>query len=666
MEISTTITSALVVVLPLCLLILTGVLGYELMRLMGLMRHPQKKELVIVLPLLSVFFGATIVGILMYLASLVGALSRPAIWTLVLMQLGIAVVRRDFISVVKEALQGLGNTLAVKSRWTQIISFLALLVFVAFVISGLLCAILPTLEADSATAYLNAANLFLNYQKLIDVGHFVGNMGKTGFLQLTYGMGIFSSQLGHAWLFILSASGILLLFLIVGQLAGYSIASVILVVLTTSNYAIDSIIMPAKFDGLSFALSAAALTLLVLIAKGERQWWVFVAVGTITGFLAGVSYNNIAVAGIIMLALLGLVSMGKEAHRVRYTAIAFVAAVIASAPTYIQNIALFGNPIYPFAGNLFGSGLGPTIPQDGFAYGYISEISKDHAASSLVDVFRLPLFLFGQYSDEIQASHDPWLGALLFMALGGGAWLGLRLVVSSRARKDLAVPIRLFILGVGGVWLIYVFWAVTQHMLRYFSAGLPFAVISCGMVAIVAWHSIRQSGCSWFRHVCAVAALVVIGLMTKYWSPQILSKVRPVKEWVINGQTESDYVAANFVYGGVFPFGRAIAELKPRLQDGDKVLSFITGNYYFGNNVRTFSGNGSNTLPSPDGMAKPLSRFSDWSEWETHLRSQQFSYLVINPNYLYLSAREKPIVLGYLSHRQPDLTIGDTLVFRIQ
>ena len=650
-----------------CLIVLAGILGYELLRLFGLMRQPNEKELVIVLPLLSVLFGATVIGIAMYIVALVGWLSSSLIWSVLILQLCLAIARRDFFCMVREAYWTFINTLSVKSRWTKIISFLAMIIFFVFLILGLLTTVAPTLEADSASAYLNAANLFLRYQTFIDVGHFVGNMGKNGFLQLVYAMGIFSSQLGHAWLFLLASTGMLLIFLTIGNLVGYFIASILLVVLTTSNYAIDSIILPSKFDGLSFALSAAVLTVLMFACKGERHSWAFIFCGTLIGSLSGVSYNNIVVAVVLMLGLFSLTVDCRAAHRIRYISVATVAATIGAAPTYLQNFVLFGNPVYPFAGKLFGSGLGVTIPNDSYAFAYISELGREFSVSSITELIQLPLYLFARNDiPEIQARHDPWLAILLLASLGGSALLGMRLAVSGIARKGFVVPIHFFMLSSTGLWITYIFWGFNQHILRYFSAGFPFAVISCSIVGIMAWNSSLSVVSGWRRHVSAVAAIMFIGHMYYTWFPQIIQSARPAKVWLMNNQTEIEYVAEKFLYGGVTPYGRVIAELNSRLESGTKILSFIPGHYYFGSNIKTFSGNGSNTLPSPYGMAKPLSRFSDWQEWEAHLRSQKFSFLVIDPNTLYLTEQEKPIILDYLSHRHPYLSIDSILVFRIQ
>lgn len=651
--------------IALLLILLAGTTGYAFLRrtIDGV-----DVDYEIAFPWLCILFGATAIGLAVYCLSLVGLLSPSGIGALVIAQFILAMFNMQYFGRLKSSFFGLRDQVALQSLAGKLAVIISMFAFLSFLAAGLASAIVPNLEADTASTYLNAAKLFLQYQQIIDVGHFVGNMGKTGFLELTYGMGLLSANLAHAWVFLLAAIGFLLLFLLAGFIAGFPVAALLLVILVSSNYAYDSVIVPAKFDGLSFALSTAIVGMLYFSHERQHSTGnstkLLPIVAVMSGFQAGLSYNNILACCLFLLWALWL---WRRNGGVMVDGILLLGAfaVLGAAPTYVHNLYLFGNPFYPFAAGLFGSGLGITIPVDGFAYGYIEQIKREFSAGSHWEALTVLRGLFAPgYHAEIQSQYDPWFGALMITGLAGGAWIAVHALLPSLRRRASLRPSKTvgYALWTAVIlWAMYLAWGVNQHILRYLSAAMPLALIATAGLFI----DNTKPGVRATSRARNAVVLVVMFALTFQWalphSRQYFGyKLRETREWLSDDRDVNSYIESKFIYGSGFEFGRAIAGLQSMLNPGDKVLSFINGNYYFADDVRVFSGNGSNTLPSPMAMVKPLSRYSGAEEWVTHLKSQGFCCVVINPDYLYLSDAERPVVMDFVGARIPNASLAGT------
>lgn len=653
------------VLLALLLALMCGALGHAVLRgTVGAM----ERDYLIAYPWLSILTGAAISGIAVYGLSLLGELGSSGVRVLVVVHFVIALLNWRFFVYLKNSLRAYFVASFRNSLPSAAISLMAILSFAYFTSAGLSATLVPNLEADTASTYLNAAKLFLQYERLIDVGHFVGNMGKNGFLGLTYAMGLSSANLAHAWVFILTAVGIWLLFLLIDFTAGLTIASLLLVILVSSNFAYDNFIVPAKFDGLSFALVCAILLFLYFWHDGSKRMEFLFLPAFMSGFLAGISYNNIFACALFLAWIFYLAYTSEREKPGIIVALCMLIAA-GAAPTYLQNWLLFGNPVYPFAGNFFGSGLGVTIPSDSFAHGYIQDLRQEFSVSSLWAVTGLFLAFFKVgYHSEIQARIDPWLGAVLAVALVAGPFRGLLRTLEyikgpSEARSFNGIVI-------AGFLVLCLVWAFNQHILRYLSAAMPLGfVVTSRLLADI---GIERPNIGRVFKVLLVATTSVVLLL---WTPQVawrilnhagvsvwtnderagnfVSQFRRTGEWLRGNGDTDEYVSKNFIYGSGFRFGEAIVTFSSLLKPGDKVLSFINGNFYFPREVRVFSGNGSNTLPSPMAMGKPLSRYSSVDEWVADLRDRGFCCVILDPTYLYLSEAEKPIVMSFVAGRKP-------------
>jgi hypothetical protein len=645
------------------LILLAGVNGHAYLRRTI---NNANSNYTIVYPLLCILAGATAIGLVIYVLSLFHLLRPSVIGVLLLAQLSLAIFNLDFFSSLKSSAITFLRQTALLPTTGKLLVGMSIFLFSLFVTTGLAAAIVPNLESDTSTTYLNAAKLFLQHHTFIDIGNLIGSTGKTGFLHLIYGMALSSANLAHAWVFLLAAVGFLLIFLLAGLIAGYSFASLLFVILITSRYAHDSIIIPAKFDGISFALAAAVICMMYMFHNSLKQQGEGLLVTSLMcGFLAGLSYNNIFFCGLFMFWAAWLLYMQG---RVRIgLSIRLCAAIITgAAPTYLHNIIVFGNPVYPFASSIFGVGLGTTIPTDSFTYIYLAQqLSDEFAAKSLTEATTLLQSLFSPgYDARIQSRFDPWLGAVMFTALAGSTLFFVILLPSiKRLSLQDSETVRFLIPVIAILWISYFAWAFTQHILRYASTIIPLAFVTTAWLFKLVGKSAKESA----KHkrllkglIFAVIALILLKWVFSHAKNDFRPIIKEARLWAIDSRSVDDYISSQYIYGSGLRFGQAIVGFKSLLKPGDKVLSFINGNAYFAEDVKVFYGVGSTTLPSPVAMTKALSQYSTYEEWLTDLKSKGFCCIILNSNYLYLSEAERPILAGFINGKKPAASIEGT------
>ncbi|MBO6538850.1 MAG: hypothetical protein JJ969_05550 [Rhizobiaceae bacterium] len=606
--------------------------------------------------LLDILFGSVLIGLLLYLASLIGLL-RTGAYAVLLLQ-AIALVRGAFV-------RNLGLCLRSTILAMQDTGFIgaAALVFAIALMGGvsalwLLFTVQPSFDADTSTTYIWAAKQFALHGTLYDNGHAIGAMAKSGFLHLAYGLLLASPLLAHAWLVALTAAGMTLLILVLTRIGGVVAAVFLLTVVFVSGFALEAYVMPAKFDGITLAYGVAALAALARAARNGVLMEDAVLLGAFAGAATSLSYNNIIVGGLFFIAAIGLVVQQKGKFTLVLAGIA--AGALAATPTYLQNLLLHSNPVYPFAGSVFPSGIGSTIPEATYFAEYIGLLREQYAISSIAE---LPGLLSGILTEDgltaLQAGKETWFGWTFLATLPAAMWvLGSALypAVSRRERVDI---VRLL---VGAGWLLAVLsWAYTQHILRYLSFALPLGL------AALAFLTCDLVGLANIRFRLAISVLLAAGSLfaLSSWFERDFPKYQAVRAWLTQGPTSADYFEQSYIYGGVYAFGEVVSALNRELPPGSKILSFVNGNSYFAEGFDVYIGNGSNALPSLDGVAKPLTDFAGWQEWKAHLIAQGFDYVVVEPTYLYLSVQEEPTVRGFFAAEEPWQMIGTAEIYKL-
>jgi 4-amino-4-deoxy-L-arabinose transferase-like glycosyltransferase len=109
--------------------------------------------------------------------------------------------------------------------------------------------------------------------------------------------------------------------------------------------------------GSTFYVVSAMLALDRWSEDGRRRWMVLL--GLFTGFAVGVKYTNALVAPTMAaFAWFGRPTGSRERRGAVVTAL--LAAALTAAPWLMKNTAFYGNPLHPFATDLFRSSAGPS------------------------------------------------------------------------------------------------------------------------------------------------------------------------------------------------------------------------------------------------------------------------------------------------------------------
>jgi len=138
---------------------------------------------------------------------------------------------------------------------------------------------------------------------------------------------------------------------------------------------------------------------------------------------------------------------------------------------------------------------------------------------------------------------------------------------------------------------------------------------------------------------------------------------------IFHNLTIDEIVSSEFTYkegnGNITNFGGGIIELKSIVKKGDKVLSFIPGVYYMGDDAIVFIGYGA-ALPSKLGMEESLYKYNSSAEFINSLKESGFTYIILNPNYLNsFNENEKKVILEFIEKSRPIKTVENIFIYKI-
>ncbi len=540
-----------------------------------------------------------------------------------------------------------------RSQWQSSDAKLGIAFVLGCILLTLLSAITtsfaPSIEADSSTTYFNAAKLFLLYNGIIDVGNIVGNMAKQGFMPLAYGISLSSTVFAQLWLLLFAIGAMIHMGIAFSRSIGLLSASLATLILVTMRHHIDYTYGIGKIDGLTLAYSIwALLSWLAYVATPSRALIVINAVAV--GFLVGLSYAN-GLAGLVFFVFLATIELKNNSLQtaVKSVAIWSLLAFLVAAPSYIFNWIEFRNPLYPYFSDVFKHGLGyDLLGKQGTFYDYFSELLKDQKAQSIRQALTLPLQLWNT-GDLLQSREERGFMMFWILASVGMVWILLR--PDAKSPRFISVCLLLGYVG------LYISWAFNQCILRYFTLAFP----------IIYWfgsHAVeRISTRLQTRYVSSAALICCAVLMTNI----SLKTVR----YMVKYPTLETYIAKRFVYSptdqgeDMLPFGKSIIEIREMLKPKDKVLSFITGHAYLGDEVIVFSGNGTLSMPSSNGLQRPLYMYRTAAELLADLRASGFTAIIIHPRFLYLSDGEKPPIQDLLTRYKPAHDAHGVLVYEV-
>ena len=294
------------------------------------------------------------------------------------------------------------------------------------------------------------------------------------FALLTAGVAIWGTRVGR------SATGFWALALWISSPVVSSLASVAYVDMGLAAFAF-------------FAMYASARWL-----ESEDPGWASIA-GAFAGFAAATKYSGLFFVGLVGCVLVfSLRRRGAPPHR---GFLGFVAAAaMAGGGWYVLNIFWTGNPVWPFAGRLFGlrfwsAGDAASLDWSLHHYGW---------GRGALDLLRLPYRLVFD-----QPSTEPRALPLLFLLFPLAVWAAVR----RRELRWLAAAVAAFV----------VFWFVTTQQVRFLLPAVPLLSVlgACGLAAAVeraprAWRRRSRVAVTIGTATLASAALAVV--LRNFWT----------------------------------------------------------------------------------------------------------------------------------------------------
>lgn len=259
-------------------------------------------------------------------------------------------------------------------------------------------------------------------------------------------------------------------------------------------------------------LALGAVGSLVAIDGGIAPW----ARGTAAGIAVGVACGCKPTALFLVGPVIGLLLLGCEAPRdwMKMIAGGVIAGLIAIAPWTIRNWVACGNPVFPFASGLFGTGHW-TAEQ-------VSRHAANHHAPPNTMLGERLARLFG---GEFGLTHGQWGIALLALAIAlAGA------LIWKKSRR-LGALLALGLTAQAACWI-----ALTHMQSRFLLPMLtPIALLlTLAGGALVAWMSRSKAAMPGRPAPLAAAALGVLALAPLSQAVRSISLFLEQNEWLPN------------------------------------------------------------------------------------------------------------------------------------
>jgi len=620
----------------------------------------------------SICLGFILIIFFIYIFAIFGGINKFSIWGLLIFQVVLFIFSKDFFLYIKELFFILINKLKAlfkkNNNWFVIFT---LILLIYFFVAGLLISSTPSLEVDSSTTYFNAAKLFLKYNTIINVGQIVGNDAKNGYLLMTYGIALNSGILAQLLLFILSFAGILFFYIFLITRTNIFISSIIILIFIIMRHQIDIVIKTAKVDGICFTYSVFVLITFIniLIYKnneaGKNKYIYLNSIAT--GFLAGIRYFNICFIVLIFLFLLIFFNTSSIKRKFSKLAIWLILTFAAASPGYLFNIYNFKNPLYPFFGRIFGSGLETTISNESWIAQNIVIGFETNALTEGVNKILLPFILLKEpgklYSSPEKIFSILWIITLLVIPIT------ILLALFLRRALFKTDTFKFFLITFIGYIFLYIMWSNSHgFVLRYFVVGFPYLFLLSALTLKILIEVIGDKILDKLKIIFPILLLCFCIIIYVNFHP-VNNLFRKNASKIFHNLTVDEIVSSEFTYKedneNITNFGKGIIELKGMIKKGDKVLSFIPAVYYMGDDAIVFIGYGA-ALPSKLGMKEPLYKYDSSAEFINSLKESGFTYIILNPNYFStVNENEKKVILEFIEKVGPIKTIENVFIYKI-
>lgn len=671
MEQLSIINNLLIIIFALFITFCSANLGFFFLRLLKITKSDNEETRIFII-FYSICTGFILIVLLLYILAVFKGINKFSIWGILILQIIILFFNKDFFIHIKDLFNilicKLKNLFKLNNNWFIVA---AILIVIYFALAGLLISSTPTMEVDSATTYLNAAKLFLKYNSIIDVGNIIGNDTKSGYLLITYGLGLNSGILSQILLFIISFTGILYFYVFLTKRTNIFISSIITLFFVIMRHQTDIVIKTVKIDGINFTFSVFVLITFINILLNRddellKSKYIYLN-GISLGFLVGIRYFNLCILFLIILLFLIFFNRGSIKKKLIKFVTWFSLAAFFALPGYLFNAYNFKNPVYPFFGNIFRNGSGTNISSGSWVFSNINLGGGEFSSGpGIKKALTLPLILF---KDSVKLNSSPetvfsvfWIIVTLLIPVT------LILVLFLKRRIFKEEVFKIFLISLIGYVIIYIFWSKTSVILRYFAVGFPYLFLLAAITFQILIELLDNKIINKIKMVFPIFLLCFCIIVYVNLHP-LNNLFRGSASRIFHNQTVDEIISSEFTYkednDNVTNFGKGIIELKHMIKKGDKVLSFVPAAYYIGDDAIVFLGYGL-TLPSKFGLTKTLNEFKDHIEFRSDLKLNGFTYVILNPNYLStFNDDEKRVIIDFIEKEKPLKTINNILIYKL-
>ena len=514
---------------------------------------------------------------------------------------------------------------------------------------------LPVFEADAISNYLTIANLHLLNGVFIETGNWIGTVNKVSIVLTAVSLALHSENLAYL---LNKIFGILVLFYFwcsfYREKVVSGIAAIIVVCFGFSNFFFDQYLLTIKFEGFNTLIfliyTRYALTHLTTSNRTASS----LSFAFLLGVGAAFSYNSLFLA---LCFFLHLMFSQNSLTSIRKFLMLCSMFFIGCWPLYLINLIQYGNPFYPVLSFIFGSGLGYDIPDFSNAAKYISIISVEHSLNGFKDIIEYVVRLLDyDYFAKGQVSRDFLFFSIILSSLVVLFSKSILFVfTSSRSENTINFTPKMFWLGLIVIASV-VFWGLNQVIVRYLAPVLfisPFLVLTNFERHLkIKRSSVNIRVNQRFGHNTFLLIIIFFAWSVFYFQNNRIHRINEFHgvyqisealRWVVSPISKEEKYAT-FTYPGGLEVGPSAVNINSILNAGDKVISFLPGNFIIRKDVQVFSGNGSLTLPSSQSISKTLGEYKNAGQLIDELKGKHFCWAIIFDDYLWLTPVETKII----------------------
>jgi hypothetical protein len=295
---------------------------------------------------------------------------------------------------------------------------------------------------------------------------------------------------------------------------------------------------------LAFYISATVLALAGWLYGNYDRFYILT--GLMAGFSLGVKYTSMV---FLLIFVVWILVQRIFVHRIAFrniitgTLLMLIVAAVVASPWYVRNIALFGNPVFPFYNDAFSNILGD---------GKLAELKPDLAIDqeTMLDIFEyeggierilrfIPDLSFSAkfVRNPIGPLHIAILPFLLLLGIAGIGRHIAKYIFKWKTEIHYDIPVFMCVAIVLAYASYWIFFAELIHS-RYFAPAIPFLSILGGYTL----YNLLQVRLVKSTHMLTQTVLVAFGMLAVFYFNYGIIDLK-ISELPLSDKTRTEFVS---------------------------------------------------------------------------------------------------------------------------